>query len=105
MYYVKICLKVRCLNKYHSEIIYKDHIDQCENHKPSKPRFKNEEYLTYKKFYQKNEVPFVTYADFGCYNIPINILINEILTFLFLLLSCACVIRGGSVERRKKLLL
>ena len=56
-----MCL--RCLNKYKSETLYNNHIDQCQNHKPSKPIFKKEEYLTYKKYYQKNKVPFVIYAE------------------------------------------
>ena len=64
------CICRRCLNTFGSEKVLNDHIEMCQNLEPCKIEFPKDDYLYFKDYYTKIDIPIRVYADFECFNIP-----------------------------------
>ena len=63
----------RCLSHFVSEEKYKTHFQYCSNNESAKVKMPPQNTkLYFKNHFKKLPVPFVVYADFDCFTMPIN---------------------------------
>ena len=58
----------RCLTAFSSQEVLSDHIDRCQQQKPTNIKFSSKAHLKFEDYYMKIPVPVRKYADFECIN-------------------------------------
>ena len=73
----------RCLNCFGSENILLNHIEMCQHLQACKIDFPKNDYLYFKSYQTKIDIPIIVFADFECFNIPKNEYISHQSKILF----------------------
>ena len=73
----------RCLNVFISPQVLNSHIEMCQNQQACKIDFPKNDYLFFKSFQTKIDIPIRVYADFECFNIPIDEYVSDKTKILF----------------------
>ena len=69
----KIQICKRCFSHYTKPELLDKHIEYCSNNKTAVVKMpKPNTFLCFKNYYKQLPVPFVVYADFECFTIPMN---------------------------------
>ena len=67
-----------CLQKFGKEEILKEHLEYCSKFECGKTVYpKKGETLKFKNYERMHDIPFIVYADFECYLIPIDEIIGD----------------------------